>query len=85
MTTLSVPISPELEKFVTGMIKKGQAANKADVVRKALKKLSEDEAVNAVLQAEQECREGKILRGDLDSLAKKIKWLWSALLTPLLL
>ena len=73
MTTLSIPISPELEKFVTGMVEQGHAANKADVVRKALKKLSEDEAVTAVLQAEQEWREGKILRGDLDSLAKKIK------------
>jgi Arc/MetJ-type ribon-helix-helix transcriptional regulator len=52
------------------MIDSGFAANKADVVRKALIKLKEDEAVNSVLRAEQEAREGKLLEGDLDELAK---------------
>jgi len=69
MTTLSVPIPADLEEFVTKMVKSGRAVNKADVVRKALRKMSEDEAVEAVLRAERE----PILRGNLRDLMKKIK------------
>lgn len=71
MSTISVPIPSFLEEFIKSMVSSGQAANKADVVRKALIKYREDEAVNSVLRAEQEVREGKILWGDLDKLAKK--------------
>ena len=70
MSTISVPIPAFLEEFIKNMIGSGYAANKADVVRKALIKLREDEAVNSVLRAEQEGREGKNLEGDLDELVK---------------
>jgi putative addiction module CopG family antidote len=73
MSTLSVPLNPTLETFINDMVKSGRAANKADVVRRALLKLAEDEAVGAVLRSEQELREGKILRGDLNELAKRLK------------
>ncbi|OIP65490.1 MAG: hypothetical protein CO060_01760 [Candidatus Yonathbacteria bacterium CG_4_9_14_0_2_um_filter_43_16] len=68
MSTLSVPLSPELEKFINSQVKCGRASNKADVVRRALTRLSEDEAVQAVLEASKE----PTLRGDLRELAKKI-------------
>lgn len=42
------------------------------MVRKALVLLAEEEAVNAVLKAEQEVGEGKILRGDLKKLMRKL-------------
>lgn len=71
MSTLSVPIPAVLEEFIKDMVANGRAANKADVVRKALMKYREDEAVNAVLRAQQEGREGKNLEGDLDELAKR--------------
>ena len=45
MTTLSIPVSGELEKFIERMIEEGKGANKADVVRRALRQMSEDEAV----------------------------------------
>ena len=73
MTTLSVPISSELESFINKMVSEGRAANKADVVRKAIRQMSEDEAVEAVLRAQKEITLGKGLRGDLRSLMKKIK------------
>lgn len=73
MTTLSIPISPSLEEFINQQIKNGNGANKADVVRKALIKFKEDQAFNDILEAEQELREGKILRGDLRDIAKKFK------------
>lgn len=72
MTTLSVPISPKLEEVVGMLIKKGYGVNRADVVRKALKLLAEEEAVSSVLKSEQEVKDGKILRGDLKKIAKKI-------------
>ena len=72
MSTLSVPLSPELEKFIDSQVKSGRAANKADVVRRALTKFSEDEAVEIILQAQREIAEGKGLRGDLRKLAAQI-------------
>ena len=69
MSTLSVPLSPNLEEFVKNQVKQGHAANKAEVVRKALKLLEEEEAVNVVLKAEKE----PTLRGDVRKLMKKIK------------
>jgi Arc/MetJ-type ribon-helix-helix transcriptional regulator len=51
------------------MVKSGNAANKADVVRKALKRMSDEEAVEAILRAQKEPN----LKGDLDVLARKFK------------
>jgi putative addiction module CopG family antidote len=72
MSTLSVPLTPELERFIEQMVKDGRAANKADAVRKAIRRLSEEEAIAAILTSEREIKEGKILRGDLLKLIKKI-------------
>ena len=72
MSTLSVPLTPELELKVEELVKSGFASNKAAVVRRAIEKLAEDEAVNAVLIAQREIREGKGLTGDLRELMKHI-------------
>lgn len=73
MSTISVPIPASLETFIKEMIEKGYATNKADLVRKALIKLREDEAVDSVLRAEKEGAEGINLKGDLDELAGRFK------------
>ncbi len=70
MSTLSIPVPVHLEEFIERMVKQGYAANKADVVRQALARFAEDQAVEEVLRAEQEIREGKALRGDLRELVK---------------
>ncbi|TAL49706.1 hypothetical protein EPN81_04940 [Patescibacteria group bacterium] len=72
MTTISVPIPSNLEAFINDMIIRGIAPNKAEVVRQALVRYAEDQAVEAVLRSEQEAREGKILRGNLDELVKQL-------------
>ena len=72
MTTLSVPIPNNLETFIDEMVRGGMAPNKAEVVRRALTKYAEDQAVEAVLRSEQEAREGKVLRGDLNELLNKM-------------
>ena len=68
MTTISVPLSPELMKALQHLIDQGVASNKADVLRKALKFYSEQQAVEDVLRAMKE----PSLEGDLDELVKKI-------------
>ena len=72
MTTLSVPLSKDLEEIVNSLVKKGYAPNKAEVMRKALIFLAEEEAVQDVLRAEKELTEGKILRGDLRKIAARM-------------
>ena len=72
MSTLSVPLTPNLETFIDSMVASGRAANKADVARKAIAKMAEDEAVQQVIDAMQELKEGKILRGDLDDLLERV-------------
>ncbi|MEK7669273.1 MAG: hypothetical protein AAB350_01640 [Patescibacteria group bacterium] len=73
MTTLSIPINSSQEEFINSMIKQKFASNKAEVVRKAIDLLAEDEAVASVLRAEQELLDGKIFYGDLRKILKKFK------------
>ncbi len=73
MSTISVPLSPKLEKSVIELVASGYGSNKADVVRRAIVKASEEEAIQAVLRAEREITLGKGFKGDLRELAKKIK------------
>ncbi len=70
MSTLSVPLTPKLEEFINNQVKSGRAANKADVVRRALIAFTEEEAVQEVLLAQKEIRAGKGLTGDLRDLVK---------------
>jgi len=72
MSILSVPLTPELSKMIDKMVEAGVGANKADVARKAIERLAEEKAIESVLQAEKEVKDGKVLHGDLDDLAKKI-------------
>ena len=73
MSTISVPLNSKLELSLDHLVKSGVASNRAAVMRRALERLTEEEAVQAVLRAEQEISEGKGLRGDLRTLMKKFK------------
>jgi len=73
MTTISVPLPMELEKELNNLVKSGYGSNKADVVRRAITRLAEEEAVQNILKAQQEISLGKGLSGDLRELAKKVK------------
>ncbi|OGJ11676.1 hypothetical protein A2565_03490 [Candidatus Nomurabacteria bacterium RIFOXYD1_FULL_36_19] len=69
MTTISVPIPANLEEGLNNLILNGKGSNKAELVRRAISKMIEDEAVQTVLRAMEE----PTLRGDLRELAKKFK------------
>lgn len=72
MSTLSVPLSAELEAFVSDMVRSGVASNKADVVRRALTRMAEEEAIDAVRRAQQEIREGEGVEGDIRKILAKM-------------
>lgn len=69
MSTVSVPLNSKLEQSLDYLVKSGVADNRAAVMRKALTRLTEEEAVAVVLRARKE----PTLRGDLKDLMKKIK------------
>ena len=73
MTTITIPITNDLNDFINSQIKIGGASSKADFVRRAIQKMKEDIFVQQILQAKQEAKEGKLLKGDLDKLAKGFK------------
>jgi Arc/MetJ-type ribon-helix-helix transcriptional regulator len=68
MTTITIPISGEIEALIAHMLAQGLGANKADLVRRALKKMAEDQAVADVLEAQKQPR----LKGKLRDIAKKL-------------
>lgn len=67
MATISVPLSSELQEHLDSLVAKGAGANRADVMRRALTKFAEDEAIRVILASEKE----PVLRGDLKKLLKK--------------
>ncbi len=69
MATISVPLSKEHEEALDVLVQQGVGSSRADVMRRALSRMSEQEAVEAVLRANKE----PSLSGDLRALAKKIK------------
>ena len=68
MSTISVPLSKEHEEKLDHLVGEGVASTRAGVMRKALERLAEDAAVEAVLRAGRE----PYLKGDLRDLLKKI-------------
>lgn len=67
MTTISVPLNPAVEEALNELVEI-TGANRSAVVRKAIERYREEAAINDILVAQQEVREGKILRGDLEEI-----------------
>lgn len=67
MTTLSVPLTPQLAKFIEEATK-SSGLTKADVMRQALTLYAEEQAVRKVLLAASE----PTLKGDLRELMNKL-------------
>ncbi len=67
MTTISVPLTPELAKFVEETTK-SSGLTKSDIMRQALTLYAEEQAVRKVLLAAAE----PSLDGDLDELMKML-------------
>jgi Arc/MetJ-type ribon-helix-helix transcriptional regulator len=73
MTTITVPISKELESFIEEEISSGTSETKAGLVRHALVRLQEERALSRLGEAERDIKSGKVYKGDLKALLKKMK------------
>lgn len=73
MSVATVPLNKETENALENMVKNGVGSSKADVIRKAINKLAEEQAILDVIEAEREIKKGSVFKGDLKELAKKIK------------
>ena len=71
MTTISVPITGEQEKFINDLVKSGKAANKAHAVRYAIQRLAEEEAIESVRRGLADIKAGRVYKGNLRKLVKK--------------
>lgn len=68
MTTISVPLNAESEKYIEILVSTGYGSNKADAIRRAIKHVAEEQAIQSVLKASQE----PSISGDLKDLAGKL-------------
>ena len=72
MSVLTVPLSDGMSGKIAQFVKDGVASSKADFARKAMDWYAEELAIQTVLKAQREVREGKVLYGDLDVLAETV-------------
>ncbi len=73
MTTISVPMPTELIKFIDNMISVGDVENRAQAIRKAVRKLQEQWEIDEILQASKDIDNGLFYTGDLKEILKKKK------------
>lgn len=72
MSTLSVPLTPELENFINNLISENKADSKAEIVRRALFHYQQELLLQEILQAENDIKNGDVYTGDLRSLMSKM-------------
>ena len=71
MTTITIPINDELERFIQEELKSGKGESKAHIVRYALMRLKEERALERLEEAERDITHGRVYSGSLTKLAKK--------------
>lgn len=72
MANISVPLPTKLLDAVEERVRNGYEESKSSLVRKAVEKYLDDQFVQDILLAQKEVAEGKVLRGNLKALLKKI-------------
>ncbi len=72
MSTITVPLPRDLEDFINNEVSSGRGESKAHIVREALVRLREEKALACLHEAEVDIKEGRVFRGDLSKLLKKM-------------
>lgn len=72
MSTITVPLPRDLEDFINNEVSSGRGESKAHIVREALVRLREEKALAGLHEAEADIKEGRVFRGDLSKLLKKM-------------
>lgn len=73
MTTISVPMPKDLLEFVDSIIFSGEAENRAQAIRKSVRKMREHVEINEIFEASRQVREDLVYTGDLKEIIKKRK------------
>jgi len=73
MTNISVPLSNNLIDAVDAMVRNGVASTKAAVIRKAIENMVEDRFIADIMEAKADVKSGRVYKGDLKALLKKMK------------
>lgn len=71
MTTITVPITKELESFIDEELASGASESKAHLIRFALRRLREERALARLEEAEADIKVGRVYKGDLKKLVKQ--------------
>jgi len=72
MTTLSIPLNDDLIDFVDSLVEDHEAETKAGAVRKALHWYREHMLMQDILEAEEDLKNGNVLKGDLKDLVNRV-------------
>lgn len=70
MTTITVPITKDLESFIEEELAAGVSESKAHLVRFALLRLKEERALARLQEAESDIKSGRVYKGKLRELLK---------------
>ncbi len=65
MTTITIPISPEVLDFLNEEIEETGAGSQASVISHIILKYRQDRYLKSIYEAEKECANGGGYRGDL--------------------
>lgn len=71
MSTITIPITKELESFIESELAEGTSESKAHLVRYALTRLQEERALARLHEAELDIKSGRVYSGDLKQIIKK--------------
>lgn len=70
MTTISVPMPKDLLDFVDSIITSGEAENRAQAIRRAVRKMREQIEINEIFQASNQIIQGRAYEGNLKDIIK---------------
>ncbi|HFC11082.1 MAG TPA: hypothetical protein ENJ75_02760 [Candidatus Kaiserbacteria bacterium] len=70
MSTITVPITKDLEAFIEQELAEGTSESKAHLVRYALRRLREERALARIREAEEDIKTGRVYEGDVLELIK---------------
>jgi Arc/MetJ-type ribon-helix-helix transcriptional regulator len=71
MITISVPMPKDLLEFIDSVITSGEAENRAQAVRKAVRKMREQIEINEIFEASRQIKHGLAYTGDLRKILTK--------------
>ncbi len=73
MTTISVPMPKDLILFIDSVIATGEVENRAQAIRKAVRKMREQVEIDEIIEASRQVKMGAYHVGDLKTIINKRK------------